>query len=82
MASPRLVNPCAAAVKSEVAQSTVAKYAGISPRQFARIFLKETGDTPAHAIERLRAEAALPQIQDGFESMEGVARNVGFRDME
>jgi transcriptional regulator GlxA family with amidase domain len=60
----------------------LAEIAGISPRQFARIFLKETGDTPAHAIERLRAEAALPQIQDGFESMEVVARNVGFHDME
>jgi transcriptional regulator GlxA family with amidase domain len=60
----------------------LAEVAGISPRQFARIFLKETGDTPAHAIERLRAEAALPQIQDGFESMEVVARSVGFRDME
>lgn len=60
----------------------LAEIAGISPRQFARIFLKETGDTPAHALERLRAEAALPQIQEGFKSMEAVARNVGFRDME
>jgi transcriptional regulator GlxA family with amidase domain len=60
----------------------LAEIAGMSPRQFARIFVKETGDTPAHAIERLRAEAALQQIQEGFESMEVVARNVGFRDME
>jgi transcriptional regulator GlxA family with amidase domain len=60
----------------------LAEMAGMSPRQFARIFVKETGDTPAHAVERLRVEAALPQIQERFESMEVIARNVGFRDLE
>jgi transcriptional regulator GlxA family with amidase domain len=41
-------------------------------------FLKETGDTPARVVERLRAEAALPRIQEGTESIEIVARKVGF----
>jgi transcriptional regulator GlxA family with amidase domain len=36
--------------------------ARISARQFARLFLKETGDTPARAVERLRVEVALPRF--------------------
>jgi transcriptional regulator GlxA family with amidase domain len=56
--------------------------ARISTRQFARLFLKETGDTPARAVERLRAEVALPRVQDGIEPIESIARNVGFKDKE
>jgi len=40
----------------------LADVARISPRQFARQFTAETGETPARAIERLRCEAALPRI--------------------
>jgi transcriptional regulator GlxA family with amidase domain len=56
--------------------------ARISARQFARLFLQETGDTPARAVERLRAEVALPRVQDGTEPIEIIARNVGFGDKE
>ncbi|WP_244542028.1 GlxA family transcriptional regulator [Afipia sp. GAS231] len=56
--------------------------ARISSRQFARLFLKETGDTPARAVERLRAEVALPRVQEGIEPIEVIARNVGFGDKE
>lgn len=69
-------------LRESLSVDRLAEIAGISPRQFARVFLRETGDTPARAVERLRVEAALPQIQEGFEPMEAVARNVGFRDME
>ncbi|MEN3350168.1 MAG: hypothetical protein V7632_3803 [Bradyrhizobium sp.] len=60
----------------------MAEAARISARQFARLFLRETGDTPARAVERLRAEAALPRIQDGTEPIEIVARKVGFGDKD
>lgn len=56
--------------------------ARISARQFARLFLKETGDTPARVVERLRAEVALPRVQEGHEPIEVIARNVGFGDKE
>jgi transcriptional regulator GlxA family with amidase domain len=56
--------------------------ARISARQFARLFLQETGDTPARAVERLRAEVALPRVQEGTEPIEIIARNVGFGDKE
>jgi transcriptional regulator GlxA family with amidase domain len=58
----------------------LAEVANLSTRQFGRAFHAATGVTPARAIERLRAEAARPRIEEGRESMEEVARSVGFSD--
>ncbi len=58
----------------------LAEAARLSPRQFGRAFLAETGQTPAKAVERLRAEAARPRVEDGGESLEAIARAVGFTD--
>jgi len=60
----------------------LADAARISSRQFARIFLRETGETPARAVEQMRAEAAKARVEDGCEPMELVARAVGFGDVE
>ncbi|MGF6226066.1 transcriptional regulator GlxA family with amidase domain [Inquilinus ginsengisoli] len=60
----------------------LAEAACLSPRQFGRAFLAETGQTPAKAVERLRAEAARPRIEDGAEPIEAIARGVGFSDPE
>ncbi|MGK6325327.1 GlxA family transcriptional regulator [Sphingomonas sp. DT-51] len=60
----------------------LAEAAALSPRQFGRIFRRETGETPAKAIERLRVEAARLRLQDGSEPVEQVARAVGFQDPE
>ena len=38
--------------------------------------------TPAKAIERLRAEAARPRVEDGREPLEVIGRAVGFADPE
>lgn len=60
----------------------LANAANLSPRQFGRAFLRETGETPARAVERLRAEAARLRLQDGSEPIEQVALAVGFTDPE
>ena len=60
----------------------LADVARISPRQFARQFATETGETPARAVERLRAEAALPQIEGTSEPLDQIALQVGFGDIE
>jgi transcriptional regulator GlxA family with amidase domain len=60
----------------------LADVARISPRQFARQFTAETGETPARAIERLRCEAALPRIEGTTEPLDQIALQVGFGDME
>ena len=60
----------------------LAEAARVSSRQFARLFRNETGDTPARAVERIRAEAALPRVEEGSEPIEVIASSVGFGDME
>lgn len=54
----------------------------LSPRQFGRAFVAETGQTPAKAVERLRAEAARVRLEAGLEPIELIARGVGFADPE
>jgi transcriptional regulator GlxA family with amidase domain len=60
----------------------LAEAACLSPRQFGRAFLAETGQTPAKAIERLRAEAARLRLETSPEPIERIARGVGFADPE
>ena len=60
----------------------LAEAARVSTRQFARVFQKETGETPARAIERLRAEVARPRVEDSREPIEQIAWEVGFGDVE
>jgi transcriptional regulator GlxA family with amidase domain len=56
----------------------LARRAGMSPRNFARVFLSEVGVTPARAIERLRAETAHSALASGAQSIDDVARMTGF----
>jgi len=60
----------------------LAEIASISPRQFARQFVAETGETPARAVERLRCEAAIPRIEGTSAPLEQIAVQVGFGDLE
>jgi transcriptional regulator GlxA family with amidase domain len=60
----------------------LAAAAGLSPRQFARRFLAETGQTPAKAVERLRLEAAKAEVETGRAPIDQIARRTGFNDPE
>ena len=60
----------------------LADAARLSPRQFGRAFLAGTGQTPAKAVERLRAETARAAVEDGAEPLEQIARRTGFGDPE
>ncbi|MGO4448935.1 GlxA family transcriptional regulator [Phyllobacterium sp. TAF24] len=60
----------------------LAEAACLSPRQFGRAFRAETGETPAKAVERLRAEAARGRIESSSEPIESIAVSVGFVDPE
>jgi transcriptional regulator GlxA family with amidase domain len=60
----------------------LADAAHLSVRQFGRAFRRETGETPARAVERLRAEAARSRLQAGLEPIEQIAQAVGFSDPE
>jgi transcriptional regulator GlxA family with amidase domain len=60
----------------------LAQVACLSPRQFARAFTAETGESPAKAVERMRAEAARQRIETSTEPIEAIAQQVGFADPE
>jgi len=60
----------------------LATVACLSPRQFIRSFKSETGQTPAKAVERIRAEAARAHVEAGNMSIDAVARATGFADAE
>ncbi len=61
---------------------TLAARACMSPRHFARAFRAETGTTPAHAVERLRVEAARAALESGSPSVQRVAQDCGFGNAE
>jgi transcriptional regulator GlxA family with amidase domain len=56
----------------------LAAKAGMSPRNFARAFLKDTGTTPARFVERLRVEAARRRLEESRDKLEKVANDCGF----
>jgi transcriptional regulator GlxA family with amidase domain len=58
----------------------LAEQAAMSPRNFARAFVAETGTTPAKAVERLRLEIARTAVETGYAPLEQIAEEAGFRD--
>lgn len=59
----------------------LAEVAALSPRQFARAFRAETGQTPAKAVEQMRLEAARLMLEETRHPMDQIARESGFVDM-
>lgn len=55
----------------------LADQAAMSPRNFSRVFAKETGTTPARFVENIRLEAARHRLEQGNESLEQVAMACG-----
>jgi transcriptional regulator GlxA family with amidase domain len=60
----------------------LARRAAMSPRNFARVFREEIGETPARHIETLRVEAARRQLETTVSSLEEVADMCGFGSAE
>lgn len=56
----------------------LARQAGMSPRHFARVFRKSTGETPAAYVTRVRVEAAQRALAYGDASLAAVACACGF----
>jgi transcriptional regulator GlxA family with amidase domain len=69
-------------LRSTLSVEELAAIASLSPRQFSRAFLAETGQSPARAVEQLRLEAARFMVEEGRHSVNVVARETGFADRE
>jgi transcriptional regulator GlxA family with amidase domain len=50
----------------------------MSPRNFARVFHRQVGSTPARFVERLRVEAARRRLEESSAGLVQVARECGF----
>jgi transcriptional regulator GlxA family with amidase domain len=60
----------------------LAAHASMSPRTFARFFVRETGMTPAAYVEELRVEAAQRLLETSDLTVDAVAGRVGMRHPE
>jgi transcriptional regulator GlxA family with amidase domain len=60
----------------------LADRANMSPRNFARAFVRATGVTPAKAVEQIRLEVARELVESGVAPIEVVANRTGFSDPE
>jgi transcriptional regulator GlxA family with amidase domain len=56
----------------------LAQRVAMSPRNFARVFGKEMKITPAKFVERLRVETARRRLEESQKSMETIADECGF----
>lgn len=57
---------------------TLAELSGMSPRTFARRFQRETGVTPATAVEAIRLEIAQALRSSGALTVKEIAARSGF----
>jgi transcriptional regulator GlxA family with amidase domain len=59
----------------------LAQRVAMSPRNFARVFTQEMKTTPAKFVERLRVEAARRRLEESHNSMEAIAAECGFANI-
>src|SRR5215469_816933 len=69
-------------LRMKLSVNALARRAAMSPRNFARIFREEIGETPARYIETLRVEAARRQLETTVSSLDEVAELCGFGSAE
>ena len=63
---------------SDLSVERLAERLAMSPRHFGRVFLQETGTTPAKYVEGVRLEAARSRLEQGDRRIEEVALATGF----
>jgi transcriptional regulator GlxA family with amidase domain len=60
----------------------LAKRAGMSPRNFARVFQREVGETPARWVEQMRIDAARRALEASDAGVDAIASDCGFPSAE
>ncbi len=67
---------------TDLSVDTLAARVHMSPRNFARVFAREVGSTPARFVERARVEAARRQLEESRAGVDGIAAACGFGSAE
>lgn len=60
----------------------LAEAAMMSPRNFTRVYQRETGESPARAVEKVRIDAARRLLEAAADAIQTIARRTGFADDE
>ncbi|MFG1427711.1 GlxA family transcriptional regulator [Roseixanthobacter glucoisosaccharinicivorans] len=85
MAETTLIQKAQAYILAHIAQPLsvdhVAQAIGMSPRNFARVFRRELGLTPADFVAAARVDAARRLLEDSTQPLQRIAANCGFADM-
>lgn len=69
-------------LERDLSVPALADAAMMSPRNFARVYQKEMGESPARAVEKVRLEAARRLLESAGDPIQVVARRTGFGDDE
>jgi transcriptional regulator GlxA family with amidase domain len=65
-------------VAADLSIGALASQVAMSPRNFARVFRREVGMTPARYVEVLRVEAARRRLEESEDGLDRVAADSGF----
>ncbi len=68
--------------EADLSVEALAARIGMSPRNFARVFTREIGTTPARYVEQARIEAARRRLEESDAPIERVAGECGFGTAE
>lgn len=63
---------------ADLSVEALACRAGMSPRNFARVFTREIGATPARFVEQARVEAARRRLEESDDALDAIATQCGF----
>ncbi|PTL82826.1 AraC family transcriptional regulator [Vitiosangium sp. GDMCC 1.1324] len=66
----------------QLSVESLAARVAMSPRNFARVFLRELGTTPARYVQEVRVEAARRQLERTDKGVEEIASTCGFGSAE
>ena len=67
---------------ADLSVDALARRAAMSPRNFARVFIREVGVTPGEFVENLRVEAARRRLEESGEGVDSIASECGFGTRE
>jgi len=69
-------------LRQDLSVANLAAKARMSPRNFARVFQRETGVTPARFVERSRVEAARRRLEESHDKLEKIASDCGLHSIQ
>jgi len=67
---------------ADLSVAALAQRVGMSPRNFARVFGRSAGVTPARHVEQLRVEAARRRLEESRSTVDEIAAQCGFGTRE